>query len=78
MSLGLASRASDALALLALLQRYYLQPRSLVPPHAAAQHVSVQAIHIYPIKSCGVFSPQRWQALPSGFLYDRYSWHSVQ
>jgi uncharacterized protein YcbX len=29
------------------------------------------SLHVYPIKSCGGFSPETWQADDHGFLYDR-------
>lgn len=33
--------------------------------------VKLVSIHVYPVKSCGSFSPQEWPISQSGLLYDR-------
>ena len=38
----------------------------------SASAVELIGIHIYPIKSCGAFSPKSWPITSTGLLYDRY------
>lgn len=37
----------------------------------AVSIVKLSGIHVYPVKSCGPFSPKKWQINRSGLLYDR-------
>ena len=36
-----------------------------------ATSTTLTGIHVYPVKSCGSFSPRRWPVSHSGLLYDR-------
>jgi len=76
-SFGYMSRKSDAERLVAILTRSFLSSK---PSSAEATAAPVESnedagtligIHLYPIKSCASFNPQRWPVSRSGLLYDR-------
>lgn len=35
-------------------------------------NIELTGLHVYPIKSCGAFSPRTWPISKSGLLYDRH------
>lgn len=47
-----------------------VKPDRLFPE--SLPRVKLASIHVYPIKSCGAFSPQAWPVKRSGLLYDRF------
>lgn len=75
-SFGYMSRKSEADRLVEILRRSFLtaQNGSGSPEtnsDETATSTTLTGIHVYPVKSCGSFSPRRWPVSHSGLLYDR-------
>ena len=41
-------------------------------PPLLRSSIELKSIHVYPIKSCGAFSPKSWPISKHGLLYDRH------
>ncbi|KAI9560495.1 hypothetical protein GHT06_011428 [Daphnia sinensis] len=81
-SFGYMSQRKDVLRFVAILRQCFLQDNA-APKKGIAETVpepvrknqtnfELIGIHVYPIKSCGGFSPKTWPISKSGLLYDRH------
>ena len=79
-SLGLGSTREDCNALVEFLKRVFidlpanvrLQPDSASCAPSSTSNISLQSLHLYPIKSCAGLSVRRWPLVPGrGLLLDR-------
>ncbi|KZS21851.1 Molybdenum cofactor sulfurase [Daphnia magna] len=81
-SFGYMSQRKDVIQFLTILRQCFLQdnvaPRKgtaeklLEPVRQNRTYFELIGIHVYPIKSCGGFSPKTWPISKSGLLYDRH------
>ncbi|XP_059092639.1 molybdenum cofactor sulfurase 3-like [Tigriopus californicus] len=76
-SFGYYSTTNDVDIVIDLVRNHFVQEDTLKTHYLSTQKAVIEAIYIYPIKSCAPIKVNSWRLSPSGLEYDRH-WSIMQ